>query len=128
MKTWTKAEALPILQQAYRDNVLAAQNGGTVCAYRGPNGPCIIGVLLDDETAERWDTINDQGSSVSIAAVFHGYEPKVEAKAEVLDVFPSDVKWFADLQAAHDAWISSLTCGMPIEDSVASVERLLELT
>jgi hypothetical protein len=111
MKTWTKEEALPIMQKAFQDGILSAQNGGSQCLYRSPQGPCIIGVLLDDETAERWDILNCLGSSISLKAVYSGSESGDVARNEVLDTFP-ELDWFQQVQNIHDAWVSFIAgCG-----------------
>jgi hypothetical protein len=131
MKKWTKAEALPILQQAYRDNVLAAQNGATECSYRGAFGPCVIGVLIDDQTASRWDTASLSGESLPLNIVYAQPETELAAsvKAEMREMFADNLDWFSELQNSHDGWASnneydsSTTIGYKNE-----LERLLELS
>jgi hypothetical protein len=110
IKHWTKAEALPILQEAFRNNSLAAQQGAHTCQYRGPYGPCIIGVLIDDETAAKWDVWTEFGDSFSIAPVFNDKRHHASAKMieEVEAAFGGpDAQWFVALQEAHDGWATS---------------------
>lgn len=122
-KTWTKAEALPILQKAYRDKILSAQNGGQECLYRSDAGPCIIGVLLDDQTAEKWDQMGSAGS-VSVGAVKRGDESISTARAAVLDAFHyDDLAWFAAIQTAHDLAIQHPGTDVYFNE----IEALLEL-
>lgn len=95
VKVWTKAEALPVLREAFEQGKLAAQNGATFCAYRGPQGPCAIGLLIDDETAARWD---DSSVTRGPAAIFKG-----SCQREMRSMFAEeDHSWFSEVQNAHD--------------------------
>lgn len=95
----TKAEALPIMRQAFLDGKLAAQNGADKCAYRSDKfGPCIVGCVLPDEIAKRWDTLSNNGGSIPVGS----------EHPEVMRVISAqDHEWFSDLQQIHDSACSS---------------------
>lgn len=94
---FTKAEAIPLLQAAYKEGRLSAQRkditpGSISCKYRDSKGcPCAIGVLIDNETAFKWD----EGSSMSMEEIFQ----------DRLATSDDDI-WFENVQAAHDQWLT----------------------
>jgi hypothetical protein len=100
---WTKETALPIIQEAYKNKKLAAQNGATTCRYRGAQGPCVIGLLIDDTTAEAWDR--------SFWATSQNLKGLMQDTPEARDLFGDDSnengRWFIELQQAHDKWVNA---------------------
>lgn len=69
------------------------------CLYRSPTGTkCAVGMLLDDETAEKADRVN--GTASGIVTLVAGY----------YDIFPEwvieHVRLLEDLQRAHDVGAS----------------------
>lgn len=66
------------------------------CLYRGPNGTaCAVGCLLDDKTAEKFDTFVDP--SISNIARYH-YD---ELPRELL----FHIDFLNELQEAHDSHV-----------------------
>lgn len=122
MKQWTKAEALPIMRQAWNEKRLAAQNGALRCAYRSALGPCIIGVLIDDDTAAAWD--NHRAGSVALRE--HAPRERddlVSVRADMKAMFyaSGDGEFFQQAQRLHDA-----ACVTPGARQSSQLERLRE--
>lgn len=66
-----------------------------LCVYRGDNGAkCAIGCLVDDGTAEAWDTYANTGASTAITAVRIPPE---------YDWMRGMMTFLEDLQVVHDA-------------------------
>ncbi|MCR9222852.1 MAG: hypothetical protein NXH70_02185 [Hyphomonas sp.] len=96
-----KSEALPKIVAAYENGELQAQKAptGRPCCYRGDGGtPCAIGLLIDDDTAKKWDERDDLGipNSASVNALFR----KGAASAD-------DIDWFVAVQDTHDNWLQT---------------------
>lgn len=94
---FTKAEAIPLLQAAYKEGRLSAQRkdiepGDIPCQYRDDSGcPCAIGLLIDTETAAVWD----EGASMNVDEIF----------ADGLAT-SDDNDFFLVVQDAHDQWLT----------------------
>lgn len=91
----TKAEALPKMRAAFEAGILCRQRFPTrVAQYRGHEGaPCIVGVVIDDETAKRWDA--GVGGYSSVNGLLYAQELETD-----------DDDFFRRAQALHDncAW------------------------
>lgn len=94
-----KADALPIMQKAFREGRLQAQQvqqppikgQARSCYYRHPNSgcPCIVGAVLDDGTAQRFDAYGES----SVWALWTDNRLKVD-----------DFLFFSIAQQLHDEW------------------------
>ena len=67
----------------------AATDDKGVCRYRSPNGPCLIGILVSDEEAEKADKLNITADNAIKEGVFSTLNPSYAGFC-----------W--DIQRAHD--------------------------